>query len=524
MPPASPREHWWKDRDRPLQRIVKNISAEYLAIAVNVGLGMLMLPFNVAHLGASTYGLWILATSVTTYFSVLDLGYGSAQVKFAAQYKARRDTQGLNEIISTIFFLFLAVAVVTYGLAVALAFNLDRLFSLTPEQALTGRQVLMIVGLAVALGFPFSVFGGLVNGFQRYYRNNMIAIATSVAQAVANVAVLLAGYGLIPLVAVTTGVRLLSYLAYCHSAYHAFPLLSVRWKHVRRARLKEVTAFSAYLLIIDLAAKINFTSNTMVIGAFMTTAAIAVWMVAYRLTDVTRMLTGVLTHSLFPIVVDHATRNRLDRLRELLLEGTRLSLATVIPLASVTAVLGHSIVMAWVGPRFSESVPVLYVLAAVVVMRTAHMPARTLLKGTGQHRMLSAWSLIGALTNLVLSILLVRRLGLVGVSLGTLIPMTAINLFVVFPAACRRVELPIGRAVRYAVWPTVWPALLPCALLVAFRSAIGTSPVLIGGSAVLAGLTYAALFLGVAIRRSERRWYLDKIRGLMRQSEMALPA
>ena len=50
-----------------------------------------MLPFNVRHLGPAAYGLWILTASVTVHFSVLDLGYGGAIVKFIAQYRARRD-------------------------------------------------------------------------------------------------------------------------------------------------------------------------------------------------------------------------------------------------------------------------------------------------------------------------------------------------------------------------------------------------------------------------------------------------
>lgn len=517
-------EAWWQDRDRPLRLIVKNIIAEYAAIAVNVGLGLLMLPFNMAYLGPSTYGLWILATSVTAYFSVLDLGYGSAQVKFAAQYRARRDAQALNEIVSTIFFLFLGVAALTYGAAALLALNLGRVFSLEPEQAHIGRNVLLIVGLSVALGFPFSVFGGVVNGFQRYYRNNMISIVTSIATAIANVLVLLAGYGLLTLVTVTTAIRLVSYLAYCQSAYHAFPMLSLRWRYVHRARLQEVTAFSAYLLLIDIAAKINFTSNTMVIGALMSTAAVATWAVAYRLTDVTRMLTGVLTHSMFPIVVDHAARQRLDRLRELMLEGTRLSLATVIPLASVTAVLASPLVIAWVGPRFSDSIPVVYVLAIIVAMRTSNMPARTILKGTGRHRLLAVWSLIGAVTNLGLSIWLGRKYGLVGVAMGTLIPMTIINVFVVFPSACRRVELPLSAAVRYAIWPALWPALPSCALLWAVRPAVGVRPALIVASAAMAGAAYAAIFLSLAIGRAERRWYFQKVRELLRRPRTALTA
>ena len=65
--------------------VARNVSTRYLAIATEMAVGVVVLPFNVFHLGKAAYGLWMLAASVTAYFSVLDLGYSGAAVKFAAQ-------------------------------------------------------------------------------------------------------------------------------------------------------------------------------------------------------------------------------------------------------------------------------------------------------------------------------------------------------------------------------------------------------------------------------------------------------
>ena len=46
------------------------------------------------------------------------------------------------------------------------------------------------------MNFPFSVYGGVISGFQRYDANNMVAIGSSVCVALVNVVVLTAGYGL----------------------------------------------------------------------------------------------------------------------------------------------------------------------------------------------------------------------------------------------------------------------------------------------------------------------------------------
>ena len=89
-------EPFWTDEEQ-LPLIARNVLSQYVVLGVNMLLGLVMLPFNVAHLGQSAYGLWVLVTSVTTYFDVLEMGYGSSQVKFTAQYRARRDAQALND-------------------------------------------------------------------------------------------------------------------------------------------------------------------------------------------------------------------------------------------------------------------------------------------------------------------------------------------------------------------------------------------------------------------------------------------
>ncbi|HEY7286357.1 MAG TPA: hypothetical protein VH497_12990, partial [Vicinamibacterales bacterium] len=55
---------WALEADHATQ-IARNASTRYLAILVEMAVGLLVLPFNVAHLGKAAYGLWILTTSVT---------------------------------------------------------------------------------------------------------------------------------------------------------------------------------------------------------------------------------------------------------------------------------------------------------------------------------------------------------------------------------------------------------------------------------------------------------------------------
>jgi O-antigen/teichoic acid export membrane protein len=500
----------WDGSGTALPAIARNVGTRYVAIAIEAALGLLVLPYNLAVLGPSSYGLWMVAASITAYFSILDLGYGGALVKFVAQYRARRDADAINEVLSTLFVVFTAGAVLAWLAAAAIGWRLQALFPLDAAQASTGRAVLLIIAAHVACGFAFSVFGAVINGFQRYDLNNLVGAGASVVVAVVNVAVLLAGGSLVALVAATTAVRFLGYFAYRHNAYRVFPALSVRPRLFRLARLKEVSGFSVYVLMLDWAAKVNYSVDAIVIGATLGPAAVAAWTVPLRLIEAIQRLTNQLNDVLFPTVVDSDALNRPDRLRLILVQGTRLSLAAVLPASCALAVLADRIIAAWVGPRFEASATVAMMLAAVVATRVGTATSMTVLKGGGLHRLLAWTNLLTAAVNLTLSILLVHRYGLPGVALGTLAPVAAAAVLVVFPAGCRRVGLSVGAAFREAVWPAAWPAALVTVWLVAARPFVPARLPGIAAHVAVAGCLYLLLFLRWGLPAAERRFYASK--------------
>lgn len=500
---------WPVQADQPLRTLARNVGSRYLFVVVEMVVGLLTLPFNLHHLGPEAYGLWMLTAGLTIHFSILDLGYGGAIVKFVAQYRSKRDARAVNEIASTIFVLFSGLGLLAYLAIIALAFNLEHFLNITPAQAETGKWVLLIVGMNAAVNFGFSTFGGVCAGFQRYDINNFVAVGSSFVIAAVNVVVVLLGYGLIPLVAATTGVRLATYFIYWRNAYKVFPLLHVRPSLFSMARLREVTAFSIYASVIDWANKLNYELDEIIIGVFLGAAPVAIWAVADRIISATQRLTNQSNSVLFPLIVDSDEGGKLGRLQTVLIEGTRLSLATVTPIAIVLAVLAEPVVRGWVGPSMLAAVPVIQVLALAVTFRVATATGTTLLKGSGQVRYLAFVNLGTGVANIALSAALVKPFGLVGVAVGTLIPIMFSSIFMTFPASCRRVQVSVGYAARRAIWPAIWPAVIVCVgLAVVHRSGDSLSAVV--GQAAAAGLLYVGLFI-LAVGRRDRANYSARI-------------
>ncbi len=514
-----------QSEDAPSTLIARNVAGRYAALIIEAAIGLVLLPFNVSHLGPAAYGVWLLAASVTIHFAVLDLGFGGAFVRFVARYRARRDATALNEIASTLFFVYAVVGVLAYVVAATVAFNLDALFRITPEQAEVGRWLILIIGVQVALNFPFSIFGGVVNGFQRYNVNSGVSILSSVSVAAVNVAVLTAGYGLVPLVFATTAVRIATYVVYWRNARRTYPALRLSPSLFRVERLRELMGFSVYSLLIDFGSRLNYQVDQLIIATFLGVTPIAIWAPASRIAAAVQQLTNQLNAVLFPVVVDSDAVARGDRLRRIFVHGTRLSLAMVLPIGVTLIALADPLIHAWIGSRVSEmqgSVPVLQILSVAVMIRVGAGTATTLLKGGGVHRLMASASIATGVANVALSAALVLPLGLSGVALGTLITVACSTGFVVYPAACRRVDLPLRTFVAQAWWPALWPALLLGATYYGIAPLMlpRTLP-MIALQSVIGGMLYTALFVGVAIDGSDREMYTSVASHLLHRPRLA---
>src|SRR5581483_3015859 len=211
---------------------------------------------------------------------------------------------------------------------------------------------------------------------------------------------------------------------------------------------------------------------------------------------------------LFPVVVDSDAGEKPERLRAIFIQGTRLSLVSVVPLAACLVLLARPLIEAWVGPRFEESIIVSQILIAVVAIRVGNATATTLLKGAGRHQLLAFSNAGAALANVALSLLWIKRYGLVGQALGTLFPVAATSIFILWPAACRRVGVTVGDAFRRAVWPTLWPLAVMTAVVIPLRNALPPRLISVAAVAAVGTLCYAATFLALAVKSEERRTYI----------------
>jgi O-antigen/teichoic acid export membrane protein len=125
-----------------------------------------------------------------------------------------------------------------------------------------------------------------------------------------------------------------------------------------------------------------------------------------------------------------------------------------------------------------------------------------------RHRPLAVSAVAAAATNLALSIVLLPRLGVAGVALGTLIPAVVSSIGFVLPYAMRAVGASVPELLRQVVAPVLLPALPMVALTVALLSALRPDSFLaLFAVAAAAMLVYGGAYLWWGTSQFERRAY-----------------
>jgi O-antigen/teichoic acid export membrane protein len=423
------------------RQIIKNVGSSWFALGVNVVVGLALSPFIVHRLGDTAFGLWVIILSITGYYGLFDLGIGSSVIRFVSKYTATGEHEELAKIINTSLFTYSCIGLLCMLVTAVIASQVNRRFSVPPELHSTAPWLLLIVGTAVALGFPFGVFGGFLEGLQRFYILNWTNIGAVLLRAVLIVYSLKHGQGIVAVALVTVGLPLLASIARGFIALHYCPV-PFGFKYVDRATFRRIANYSGITFVIMIASQLKFKTDELVIGSMMSFAWVTYFNVGARIVDYAGMVVRNLSQIFVPMTSQSEARGEQDRLRKIFLLGNRVCAFTIFPICAVLVLLGKSVIEVWMGKKYvAESYPVLVIMILCCTLWWAQGASGRILLGMSKHKTWAIVTVSEGVANLILSIILVRYWGIVGDALGTAIPLTCSMVFFMPHHLCKKLDV-----------------------------------------------------------------------------------
>lgn len=414
-----------------LRIILRNILSNWLGYVVSVALGFIMSPFVVHKLGNTGYGVWTLVLSLAGYFGMLDLGIRSSVGRFVSRYISLNDDREVNRTLSTAVAMMAAAGLAALAGTAVLYQVFDR-FKVDPEIVVSARMALAIAGMNVAIALPLSVFGAVLLSLERFDVITGITVASALTRSGLVFLFLKNGHSLVALASVTLLMGIAEYSTIIIAAKLLYRPMRIRWRLANRETARSLLGFGIYRFIWIVANQLIFYTGAVVIGMFLNAAAIAYFAIGSSLIGYGRSVVSLAVDTLFPSAVRLDSRNDTAGLRELLVFGTRIGLLIGIPICVGFLFMGGQFIGLWMGTGYEISAVVLTILTISQLSSLSQYASSLILAGMARHKTLAYMALAEGVINLVLSVILVQRIGIIGVAWGIVIPHT-INTAIVIP-------------------------------------------------------------------------------------------
>ena len=410
--------------------IVRNIFSNWASYVVTAMIGFLLSPFIVHRLGTTGYGIWTLVLSLTGYFGLLDLGTRSSVGRFLAHHLALKDDLQANRTLST------AVGILAVGGGLALLATIVMAefffpsFHVGPQYESSAKIALFITGINMSCVLPLGVFSSLLVALERYDILSGVTIVGELIRAALLVIFLKLGYGLIAIALIALMINVAQYSAMMFFARRLHPAVRLSAQLIDRKTFRELFGFGIYRFIWMVASQLIFYSDSVVIGVFLGAGSITYYAIAGSLINYGRTVVSLVTDTFYPAATRMSAKQDMAGLRELLIMGTRISLLVSLPLCLGYILLGKQFITLWMGKEYSVSWTYLVILTIPQIIGMSQYVSALVLAGMARHKVLAYLVLAEGLLNLILSIILVRRIGLVGVAWGTVIPDVICSLII----------------------------------------------------------------------------------------------
>lgn len=480
------------------QQIKKGAIISYAAIFVNIVAGLLYTPWMIKQIGRADYGLYILMTSVLTYFTV-DYGLGQAVTRLLAKYRSDSDTSRISNLLGVTSKLYFLLDVIVILSLIVFYFFIDKVFlELTPDELLKFKQIYTIAAFFSILSFPLLYIGGIYYAFELFLQVKLFDLISKLGTVSLTIIALSLGYGLTVLVlvyAVTPFVINICKISYLKNKGY----FNINWCFWDNTLLKGILNTSVWLFIILIGELFLKNISPAILGTFSGTEEIAVFSIANTLDSYILIFASALNGLFLPKITNLLNqKNSTELFGDLMIKVGRFQVFLVGFLTLALILVGKDFIQLWVGGQFAKSYYVLLLLVIPTFLFSIIQLGTTYILAINKLRYQAYIYVLAALFNIIISIILTPKYGAIGSGISIMVSKTVIYILGFTYLFHKTLKINMINFYKQTIGKLFFPLIVIVLLFVAFD--YFTFPEINNLSFLINCLVLSFVFLGFFIR------------------------
>ena len=405
------------------RKVLQGSASNIVRVLLSMLVSLVLPPFLVHRMVPAEYSAWVLILQLSAYVALLDFGLQTAIGKFVAEYDASGNREASHGIVSTSFTILAVSAMVACAVIVVMSWSVPKLFHQMPTALVPEvRIALLAVGLSTAVTLPFGTFVSTFTGLQQYVFPTIVATVNRVASAAALIGLLLMHGSLVQLALVMAGFNIAA-AATQFLGWRRFVKARVGFSFLlfdRRSAVR-LAKYGGALSVWTLAMFFISGLDIVIVGHY-DYRNTGFYAIASSVTNFMLLVVGSIFGPILPAVSSLQAGSTPSQIGGLTIRLTRYCTLLLCLLGSPILFGAYPLLSLWVGHNYAiRSALYLEILVLGNIIRQLTYPYALIVAATGRQHLATIAAIAEAVVNVVVSVVLVKRIGAAGVAVGTLI-------------------------------------------------------------------------------------------------------
>jgi len=347
------------------EKTIRNVFFNLASQALILGTSFITTPYIVNKLGADSYGVVILLSTILGYLNFLDLGLSGALTRYLTECASVYDWERFRRLLWSSLIFYASVSSIVATLLVLIPSQLILRVINIPPSLHNAFMIAFLIGIAAwVIGSLTLPPHAVLWAYHRLDMASFSVLISGTLQPILTVTALFLGYGIV-------GVSIATLLT------HVTVLITTVWMSTRLHRswgkpiwdpqsLKPLFRYGAWLTLAQVITQVVGSLDKILIGTYLSPASVGYYNISTSLPLKLWIIHGAFVSSAFPLIVSLKAHSASSaEVFHLVSRFAKSILLLLSPFALFFLFFGHTFLSAWISETYARNGLFCIMLASV---------------------------------------------------------------------------------------------------------------------------------------------------------------
>lgn len=406
------------------QSRTRGIAISYIVTAVRSLSQFFLTALYIRKLGVDGYGFYQYVYSIACYAIVFDFGISSVVNKYVIEFREKNDNNGVENVLffSLLLTIFSVLTIASIGGLII--YFIPQIFGALSEikYNLAKKLLLIIIGY-ISILITEHYFEGVILAFEHYVTLKIVALVQIIIKVIIVLLLLYSNFGII---SIAIGDLTAAIVCLIFSIFYAFSILKIKvsYHYFDKRIIQGTIKLSTSICLQSFILYLNTSIDKFALGKILNETAVTIYAVGLHFSNFFDEIPTVIQRLYLPQAVQ-LTTNGADgeELTDFVIKPGRYQFILCGGMFGAFLLFGKTLITLWSGKEtiFAWWISIMFMSASIIPL--IQNVSLAILTAKNKRLFRSIVLCLAAVLNLILTIFLVKRVGLIGAPVGTFIAL-----------------------------------------------------------------------------------------------------